>query len=97
VRLYCSNLPRDMRRRVMEYFTERATQQAMCNEQLVLNDLSPPLKAEVRRFPPPLSASPHCQSGGSQTCRRREHCRRSLARSPAAPPYSDGKVSESRR
>lgn len=55
VQSYCSfrNLPPSLKGSVMEYFRVRAAQRAICDEEQVLAELSPPLKAQVTTPPPP--------------------------------------------
>lgn len=52
VHQYCNyrNLPPDLKRSVKDFFAVRAAQRAMCNEDEILNELSPPMKAKVVCF-----------------------------------------------
>lgn len=53
-RSYCKyrNLPPALKKNVTDYFEVRAAQRAVCDEQAILRDMSPSLKARVRS--PPL-------------------------------------------
>lgn len=49
VATYCRyrNLPLPLKRSVQEYFSVRCAQRAICDEEQILKDMSPSLKAQV--------------------------------------------------